>query len=83
VGFFCGFLIETPNLFAFFSIVPRARQHFRQSDLVKALKALTKAGVQGRVEITPGKIVVVAGDRAQDEPPPTALDQWRRKRGQG
>jgi hypothetical protein len=39
----------------------RARQHFRQSDLVKALKAMAKAGVQGRVEITLDKIVVFAG----------------------
>jgi hypothetical protein len=61
----------------------RARQHFRQSDLVKALKAMTKAGVQGRVEITPDKIIVIPGSREQDDLPPTALDQWRRERGQG
>jgi hypothetical protein len=61
----------------------RARQHFRQSDLVRALKAMAKAGVKGRVEITPGKIIVVAGDQDQDDLSPTALDQWRRQRGQG
>ncbi len=61
----------------------RGAQSFKQTDLVKALKAMAKAGVQGRVEITPGRIVVVAGDREQDDLPPTALDQWRRERGQG
>jgi hypothetical protein len=60
----------------------RGAHTFKQADLVKALKAMTKAGVQGRVEITPDKIVVVA-EAEQDEPPSTALDQWRRERGQG
>jgi hypothetical protein len=39
-----------------------ARQHFRQNDLVKALKAMTRAGVRGRVEITADKIAVIVGD---------------------
>ncbi|UPT97248.1 hypothetical protein J4G48_0003435 [Bradyrhizobium barranii subsp. apii] len=60
----------------------RGRQHFRQSDLVKALKAMAKVGVSGRVEIDrDGKIVVIAGKAEQDDPSP--LDQWRRERGSG
>jgi hypothetical protein len=61
----------------------RAPHHFRQSDLVKVLKAMTKAGVQGRVEITSdGRMVVFAGGREQDAATPTPLDQWRAERGQ-
>jgi hypothetical protein len=63
--------------------MPRGPQSFKQSDLVKALRAMSKAGMQGRVEITPGKIIVVAGEAEQDDLPPTALDQWGRQRGQG
>jgi hypothetical protein len=45
----------------------RGRQHFRQSDLIKALKAMAKVGVQGRVEITPdGTIVVICTEQVQN-----------------
>jgi hypothetical protein len=46
----------------------RTRQHFRQSDLVKALKAMTKAGVQGRVEIAPdGRMIIIAGKPGSEQ----------------
>jgi hypothetical protein len=48
----------------------RDRQHFRQSDLVKALKAMAKACVHGRVEITPDKMVVVVGETVAIVPEP-------------
>jgi hypothetical protein len=46
----------------------RARQHFRQGDLVKAVKAAVQAGLTvGRVEISAdGRIVIVAGKPGQD-----------------
>jgi hypothetical protein len=63
---------------------------FKQSDITKAIKAAVRAGVKDwRVEIADGKIIVVPGDHEQDDLtksatlPPTALDQWRRERGQG
>jgi DNA-binding MarR family transcriptional regulator len=38
----------------------RGQQTFKQSDLTKALKAMVKAGIVGRVEIdNNGKIVIV------------------------
>jgi hypothetical protein len=53
----------------------RGAQTFKQGDLVKALKAMTKAGVQGRVEITPqGKITVVIGETTVDEIAPMGDD---------
>ena len=64
----------------------RAAQRFRQSDLVKALKALAKAGLSGRVEIaTDGKIIIVASTAEQEQNSDilTPLDQWRAERGQG
>ena len=46
----------------------RARQTFKQTDLVKALKALAKVGMSGRVEISPdGRIIVVAGAPDQEQ----------------
>jgi hypothetical protein len=48
----------------------RARQHFRQSDLVKAIKAAAAAGLSvGRVEVSPdGRIIIVAGARRSARP---------------
>jgi hypothetical protein len=39
----------------------RARQPFRPSDLAKAVLALAKAGVPGRVEVEGGKMIVIVG----------------------
>ncbi|WP_375791082.1 hypothetical protein ACE102_03070 [Bradyrhizobium sp. vgs-9] len=59
-------------------------QRFRQADVTKAVKAVVAAGVQvARVEIEPGKIIVIAGKAEQDAAPLTALEQWRAERGQG
>jgi hypothetical protein len=49
--------------------VARGKCAFKESDVTRAIKAVTKAGVGvARVEIDPnGKIVVVAGKAAADE----------------
>ena len=66
----------------------RGAQTFRQSDLVKALKAMAKAGVQGRVEITEGKITLFAGE-TMDETAPVGDDldrelaEFEARHGQG
>jgi hypothetical protein len=62
----------------------RGPHHFRQGDVTRALKGAAAAGIDVcRVEIDrDGKIIVVAGGREQDDAP-TALEQWRRERGQG
>ena len=52
----------------------RGPQTFKQSDLVKALKAMAEARVQGRVEITPGKMTVFAGETTMDETAPVEND---------
>jgi hypothetical protein len=41
----------------------RGRQTFKQGDITKAVKAVAKAGVSGRVELdaAEGKIVIVVG----------------------
>jgi hypothetical protein len=43
-------------------LMSRGAQSFRQGDITRAIRALVKAGVKvGRVEITEGRIVVIAG----------------------
>lgn len=62
----------------------RTPQQFRQTDVTKAIRAAVAAGLAvGRVEIEPGKIIVIAGKAEQDAATLTPLDQWRRERGQG
>jgi hypothetical protein len=57
----------------------RAAQHFRQSDLVKALKAAAKAGLPvARVEIEGGKIIVIAGKPEQNSVPEETSADLRR-----
>jgi hypothetical protein len=56
----------------------RCQQTFKQSDLTKALKAMVKAGIVGRVEIDKdGKIVIVPArpeDAANGEKP--GKNEW-------
>ena len=56
----------------------RGQQTFKQNDLTKALKAMVKAGIVGRVEIDKnGKIVIVTGrpeDVANQEKP--GKNEW-------
>ena len=56
----------------------RARQHFRQNDVTKAIAAAVKAGLSvARVEISrDGRIVVIAGKAGpdQDAAPSTESD---------
>lgn len=55
----------------------RGRQHFRQSDLVKALKAMAQVGVLGRVEIAPdGRMVVVAEKLGQGQDVDHSANEW-------
>lgn len=45
----------------------RGAQSFKQTELTKVAKAMVKAGVKDwRIEIVPGKIVVIAGMAEQD-----------------
>lgn len=44
----------------------RGQQSFRQTDLAKALRAAKHEGVAVRIEITPGKMVVISGRQEQD-----------------
>jgi hypothetical protein len=54
----------------------RGRCAFKQSDLVRAVKAVRKAGVEvARVEIDNGKIVVIAG-KPTDALGRNELDKW-------
>jgi hypothetical protein len=39
----------------------RGAHSFTQSDLTKAMKAAAKSGVNWRIEIVPGKIIMVPG----------------------
>ena len=52
----------------------RSRQHFRQTDVTKAVRAVAKAGVTvARVEVSPdGRIVVIAGAPGQEQNSSTA-----------
>ena len=56
----------------------RGQQTFKQNDLTKALKAMVKAGIVGRVEIDKtGKIVIVPArpeDAANGEKP--GKNEW-------
>ena len=56
----------------------------KQADVARAVKGATAAGLKvSRVEIgTDGRIVLVSGDSAREEPPPaqSAYDAWRAKR---
>ena len=64
----------------------RAPCTFRQTDVTRAVKAVTAAGVNiARVEIDKsGKIVIVAGDAKAELSELAPLDAWReRRRGQG
>ena len=57
----------------------RAPSAFRQSDVSRAVRAATAAGMQiDRVEIDPikGKIVVVAAGKPINEPV-TEFDRWK------
>ena len=55
----------------------RGHQTFRQSDVTKAVKAVVAAGVAvGRVEISPGKIVVIAGGPHLDQDEPPDSNEW-------
>jgi hypothetical protein len=56
----------------------RARQHFRQTDVTKAVKAVAKAGVPvGRVEISPeGHIIVIAGAPGQGQNTDQSINEW-------
>lgn len=55
----------------------RGSQSFKQSDLTKAVKGLVRAGVSiSRVEIEPGKIVVVAGQPTVEAANPAAENEW-------
>jgi DNA-binding MarR family transcriptional regulator len=58
----------------------RGQQTFKQSDVTKALKAMVKAGIVGRVEIDKdGKIVIVPArpeDAANGEKP--GKNEWDR-----
>ena len=51
-------------------------QHaFKQGDLTKVFKAMAKARVQGRVEITHGKMLVTVTQTGDTETKPTD-DEW-------
>jgi hypothetical protein len=65
------------------ALMSRGRQPFRQTDVVKAIRAAAQAGLPvARFEIDrDGKIIVIAGRPEQDDASP--LEQWRRERGQG
>jgi DNA-binding MarR family transcriptional regulator len=58
----------------------RGQQTFKQSDVTKALKAMVKAGIVGRIEIDKdGKIVIVPArpeDAANGEKP--GKNEWDR-----
>jgi hypothetical protein len=62
--------------------MPRSPSPFRQSDIIRAIKAARRAGEERfRVEVTPeGNLNVIVGDVAA---PPTAPDdpytQWKRQ----
>jgi hypothetical protein len=59
----------------------RGPQNLRRGDVTKTIKGAVNAGLSvQRVEVDKdGKIIVFTGK--QDDP--SALDQWRRGRGQG
>jgi hypothetical protein len=64
----------------------RAPCTFRQTDVTRAVKAVTAAGVNiARVEIDKfGKIVIVTGGAKAELSELAPLDAWReRRRGQG
>jgi len=57
----------------------RARQHFRQTDVTKAIKAAVAAGLAaGRVEVSPdGHIIIVAGAPGQGQDAAvTEVNEW-------
>ena len=56
----------------------RGRQHFRQTDVTKAVKAVVRAGVEvGRVEISPeGRIIVIAGRPTEGHSTQTETNEW-------
>jgi hypothetical protein len=68
------------------SRMARAPCTFRQTDVTRAVKAVTAAGVNiARVEIDKsGKIVIVTGGAKAELSELAPLDAWReRRRGQG
>jgi hypothetical protein len=56
----------------------RARQHFRQNDVTKAIKAAVKAGLQvARVEIMPdGRLIVIAGTSEPAQDVDHSANEW-------
>jgi hypothetical protein len=57
----------------------RARQHFRQTDVTKAIKAAVAAGLPvARVEVSPeGRIVIIAGAPGQgQDADATEANEW-------
>jgi hypothetical protein len=56
----------------------RAAQRFRQSDLVKAIKAAVAAGLSvARVEVSPeGRIIVIAGKPGQGQDVDHSTNEW-------
>jgi hypothetical protein len=56
----------------------RARQHFRQTDITKAIKAAVAAGLPvARVEVSPeGRIIVIAGAPGEGQNPATEANEW-------
>jgi hypothetical protein len=56
----------------------RGRQHFRQSDVFKAIKAAVRAGLPvARVELSSdGRIIVIAGKPEQEQNSGTEVNEW-------
>ncbi|MDI3561280.1 hypothetical protein [Bradyrhizobium sp. Arg816] len=56
----------------------RGRQHFRQSDLAKAIKAVVAAGLPvARVEVSPeGRLIVIAGKPGEGQDAGTEVNEW-------
>jgi hypothetical protein len=78
-----------PPFFGESGPVSRAPLLFKETDVVRAVKACRKAGIDvGRVEIdSSGKIVVIAKNQTDskndDKQPPTDLDAWLTRRRKG
>lgn len=56
--------------------VSRGQQTFKQRDLTKAIKAVNRAGVRGRVEIGRDGRIVVMVNPPQDERESPRADEW-------